>query len=71
MRRVINTKETGGRLWRLSDLASHCGVVYMTAWGWVKKGKLRSVRLANGSLRIPHDEVVNFLRGRLTDRGKE
>ena len=51
------------RLLRVSEVAKILNVERHTVLNWIKKGKLRAIRLPGGRFRIPESEVKRIVSG--------
>ena len=51
------------RLWRLRDIAESFDVNYYTLWRWARCGKMQTVKLPGGALRVKDSEVQRILAG--------
>jgi len=49
------------RLWRLRDIAESFDVNYYTLWRWTRSGKMPTVKLPGGALRVKDSELRRIL----------
>jgi excisionase family DNA binding protein len=52
------------RLYTIHEVAKLLGLSYITVWGWIKKGKVKAVKLGTSPkapVRIPEGEVKRLL----------
>lgn len=52
------------KLWRLKDLAEQFDVDYQTLWRWSQGGRLQTVKLPGGALRVKDSELERILQER-------
>jgi putative resolvase len=52
-----------GRLHKPNEAAELLNVSRQTIWTWIKRGKIRAVKLPSGQYRIPDSEIVRILQG--------
>ena len=52
------------KLWRLKDIAEQIDVDYQTLWRWSQGGRLQTVRLPGGALRVKNSELERILQER-------
>lgn len=58
-------KEELERLYTIHEVAKLLGLSYITVWSWIKKGKVKAVKLGTSPkapVRIPEGEVRRLLR---------
>jgi len=51
------------KLLKISEVAKVLNVSMHTVLNWIKKGKLKAIRLPSGRYRIPEGEVRRILEG--------
>lgn len=49
------------KLWRLKDIAESFDVSYSTLWRWAQSGRMQTVRLPGGALRVKDSELRRIL----------
>jgi putative resolvase len=52
-----------GRLHKPNEAAELLNVSRQTIWAWIKRGKIKAVKLPSGQYRIPDSEIVKILQG--------
>jgi excisionase family DNA binding protein len=53
------------KLYTIHEVARLLGLSYITVWSWIRKGKLKAVKLGTSpkaSVRIPESEVRRLLK---------
>lgn len=55
------------KLLRMGEAARLSGLSRCTLWRLCKEGRLRTVQIRKGSLRIPEDELRRLAQGRMGD----
>ena len=50
------------RLFTLHEVAYMLGVSYWTVYNWVKKGKLKGVKMPSGRWRVPKSALEEFFK---------
>lgn len=53
------------RLYRMGEAAEKTGLSRTTLWRCIKAGRIQTVEVREGSLRIPEDELRRFVAGQL------
>ncbi len=53
------------KLWRLKDIAEQFDVDYQTLWRWSREGRLQTIKLPGGALRVKDSELERILSERV------
>lgn len=51
-----------GRLHKPKEAAELLNVSRQTIWVWIRKGKIKALKLPSGQYRIPDSEIVKILQ---------
>lgn len=61
----VEEEEKVEKLYTIHEVARLLGLSYVTIWSWIKKGKVKAVKLGTtpkAPVRIPESEVRRFLK---------
>jgi len=55
----------GERMYTIREVCARLGLAYITVWQWIKKGKIKAVRVGDSKrscIRIPESELKRIVR---------